>query len=573
MANLAEGPSAMKRILPALLAFLLVIAACGSSPEDAADSEDTPTDESIVDEGDTDGEDEGDASIETGDETAPPDEEGEEEAPDGDGTEVEADECVFPSNDSDAEPTELPVDNSTKPKYDDDLAGVGEADPDLVDIATYDEGQAIADDDGKPVVERVRANPCVIFDDDNTVHQCRAAGAKNDEVEAYIRLDQYLTWDGEELQVISFGENEVATPEALAQELLLVNESRDLVAGPDYILFSNMGYGVFPADNPTSVGTYSLAAANAGPNPRRDSGRTDAQIVIADSGYIRNAPPFDFLGAVTATDFETLPNSTSNPGTAHGLMVAGVAGQRAEGTPISVLDVRDPAKKAPSPTNNSSTVELISVGSLKTRLLNDNSDAYDTTILNMSFGTYGCADPLFGAESIEPFRQFVDVQLADRYVLVASAGNNDVDEPQYPAAFDMVIGVGAIDDTVRGTACGPAWTMATSNTNCVIDPTEKPWFSNYGDWVDVWAPGTDIVTAYPEGLTYEYRVYDPQHMTSSVAHTASPGPLVRISGTSLAAPYVSAQLASLGATTAEINELVEMEDWTGLGLDIPKPTS
>lgn len=578
----------MKRILSVLLALMLVAAACGSSAEDATDSDDTgSTDDAAVDDGedDADGGDGGDGgtSVETDDES-PPDEDEDQPEDEQDGDTSEPDHCVTPADDQDSEPIESEVETSTKPVYAGDVAGVGEADPDLVDIATYDEGKAMVPasegDVGGPVSERVRANPCVIFGDDDTVYQCIANGGINGEVEAYIRLDQYLVWTDAGLEVRTFGENEFATPEDL--EAAIVEASREegvLEAGPDYILFSNMGYGVFPADNPTSVGTYTIADANAGPNGRRDGGSGNAHIVIADTGYPRNAPPFGFLDAVTNSstgiDIEDLPVKTSNPGTAHGLMVAGVAGQKADGTPITVLDVRDQAKKLPSPTDNGSEVELISIGSLKNRLFPENADEpeqAETTILNMSFGTYGCADDLFEEKYMEPFKEFVDNQLSEQYVLVASAGNNDVDEPQYPAAFDKVIGVGAIDDTVRGTECAPAW-KTIAPTGCVINSTEKPWFSNYGSWIDVWAPGTDIVTAYPEGLTYEYRDYDESSMTSSVAYTADPGPLVRISGTSLAAPYVSALLANLGLNTAEINALVEADDFSQLGLATTPPTN
>jgi len=56
-------------------------------------------------------------------------------------------------------------------------------------------------------------------------------------------------------------------------------------------------------------------------------------------------------------------------------------------------------------------------------------------------------------------------------VLVAAAGNYNKSAPFYPAAYDWVIGVAAIDDQ---------WNKAS--------------FSNYGPWVDVAAPWVDILT-------------------------------------------------------------------------------
>ncbi len=55
--------------------------------------------------------------------------------------------------------------------------------------------------------------------------------------------------------------------------------------------------------------------------------------------------------------------------------------------------------------------------------------------------------------------------------VVAAAGNFNKEEPFYPAAYEWVIAVAAVDEN---------W--------------EKASFSNYGDWVDIAAPGVDILT-------------------------------------------------------------------------------
>ncbi|MCP4708983.1 MAG: S8 family serine peptidase, partial [Planctomycetes bacterium] len=85
--------------------------------------------------------------------------------------------------------------------------------------------------------------------------------------------------------------------------------------------------------------------------------------------------------------------------------------------------------------------------------------------------------------------------------IVAAAGNNNTSQFHYPAHNDHVIAVAATD----------------SNDN-------KATFSNYGDWVDLAAPGVDILSLRATNLNYS---------TSYDTYTAIS------SGTSMACPYVA----------------------------------
>lgn len=90
-------------------------------------------------------------------------------------------------------------------------------------------------------------------------------------------------------------------------------------------------------------------------------------------------------------------------------------------------------------------------------------------------------------------RDIIDYAISKNVIVVAAAGNSNSDTPIFPASYSDVLGVGAIDETGNKTSV-----------------------SNYGNWVDIYAPGKNVYVAYPDNA------YFPNGGTSiSCAITAS----------------------------------------------------
>ncbi len=114
-----------------------------------------------------------------------------------------------------------------------------------------------------------------------------------------------------------------------------------------------------------------------------------------------------------------------------------------------------------------------------------------SNIINMSVGTYGSNQALANA---------VAYANANGVVLVASAGNESVTALPYPAAYESVIAVSAIDSEGHPTS-----------------------FSNQSSAVDIAAPGVGVYAAWEDDQW------------------------VNFSGTSASAPYVSGAIAALSS--------------------------
>jgi subtilisin family serine protease len=130
----------------------------------------------------------------------------------------------------------------------------------------------------------------------------------------------------------------------------------------------------------------------------------------------------------------------------------------------------------------------------------DNRNRLLVNVVNLSLGKY------FASRSMSYIIRNLQRK---NIIVVAAAGNDGTETPSYPAAYDSVVAVCATSEDYSKGAYGRA-----------------P-FSNFGDWVDVCAPGTDIVSTTP-GKTFD-----------------GGGLFLDKSGTSQATPFVAGALGYL----------------------------
>lgn len=133
-------------------------------------------------------------------------------------------------------------------------------------------------------------------------------------------------------------------------------------------------------------------------------------------------------------------------------------------------------------------------------------------VINMSLGNYAEADFLHDAIKYAYERDVV---------MIAASGNDNTDRPGYPAAYPEVFAV------------------AATNSN-----KEKATFSNYGDYIDVAAPGDSIASTYP-GSQY-----------------------AALSGTSMASPHVAALAGLIRSVNPELSNVEVMEIMRKSAIDL-----
>jgi hypothetical protein len=278
------------------------------------------------------------------------------------------------------------------------------------------------------------------------------------------------------------------------------------IATPDHVLTVAPGKGsICPATEPQ------VAYEGIEPYPPVSQGNGGAGVLIYmdDTGLLKDAAATHPWLAGVQGDEDPLPDEDPPgtqpipPYTGHGTFVAGVARCVAPAAEIIVTDVFSTA---------GSELESNWIPRLEAAL------SLGVDIFHLTIAAHSRHDfPLIA------FREWLKhLREHGGAVCVVAAGNDSSRRPTWPAAFSDVIAVGALGSDWRGRAN----------------------FSNFGPWVDVYAPGRDLINAYATG-TYTCHV-DPYTGDERKFYG-----MAKWSGTSFSTPIVTGRIASRISSTGE----------------------
>lgn len=250
---------------------------------------------------------------------------------------------------------------------------------------------------------------------------------------------------------------------------------------------------------------WNLPAIETIPGWDVNRGSADVLVAVVDTGVDTSHP--DLKGRTVAGTNIVNKNSDPIDDVGHGTHVAGIVSalvNNGEGVagiswynkimPVKVLD-----------NTGAGTTYSVAQGIIWAA---DNG----AKIINMSLGNY--AESQFLHDAI---RYAFDRDV----VLIAASGNDNTERPGYPAAYPEVFAVAATDSQ-----------------------RQKASFSNYGDYIDVAAPGVNIASTYPDN---QYAA---------------------LSGTSMASPHVTALAALIRSANPLLKNTEVMDIMRQTAIDI-----
>jgi Subtilase family len=232
-------------------------------------------------------------------------------------------------------------------------------------------------------------------------------------------------------------------------------------------------------------------------------------IYIGDTGLLSDAASHPWLrhGVTGDTDPMAAAAGGAPPPipayTGHGTFVAGVARCMAPAADIFVADIFDTAGSALESHMVRRLVQALGRG---------------VDIFHLSIAATTRKD--LHLVAFEKWLKLLHQQ--GGVVCVVAAGNGGSRRPSWPAAFSEVVSVGAL----------------------AADRRDRAVFSNYGGWVDVYAPGRNLINAYATGI---YTC----HVQPYVNTTREFYGMAQWSGTSFSTPIVTGLIAARMFRTGE----------------------
>jgi len=279
----------------------------------------------------------------------------------------------------------------------------------------------------------------------------------------------------------------------------LAGSGRRGIATPDHILYVTAVGRLCPATEPE-------LPPSTGPVPPMSNAPgagKDVRVSVVDTGwYAAAAADTDtpWLASDVGGDLEQVNPSAIHEYAGHGTFVSGIIRCVAPAAEIDVEGVL---------TNGGAVYEWEIVRQFREAMRNR------PHLISISAGTY-----TYDNQPLKAFEALAAVhglgEKGEGPLVVAAAGNDTSTDPFWPAAFEWAVSVGALDANGR-----------------LSD------FSNYGETVDVYAHGRDLVNAFPTGT---YVTYEAQTPAGQVREFTTG--LAQWSGTSFSTPIVTGAIAA-----------------------------
>lgn len=308
---------------------------------------------------------------------------------------------------------------------------------------------------------------------------------------------------------------------------------------PNHLMFIT-GVNLCPGDEPAAVPADTAPV----PPPAAGAAGEGVSVLVVDTGVIRDVEDPGYLArhpwltGVTAADGgydrPLSPTGRITHYTGHGTFVAGVLRCVAPGATVLVSNALE----------NVGAILEDRLGAVLLDALPHDAPWPDVISLSAGAKTWDGRPPVGLAPFIERLAS------GSGTVLVAAAGNHGESVPFWPAAYagpapgsapgpvPGVVSVGALRDPARGVG--------------------RACFSNFGDWVTVYAPGERLVNAYLDGV-YEYL-----HSSYATCRHASPALYPECT---CVAPARSGSLS--GAVPPDQDKFEGMAAWSGTSFATP----